>query len=342
MLTTGFQLFSTCPQSSRYDDATYLDRVEEVSAWSERHGYTGMLIYADHSLVDPWMVTAEVLRFTTNLCPLVAVQPATMHPHSVAKMIASLSFLHSRRIFLNMIAGGFTGDLEAIGDRTPHDRRYDRLREFTEIVLGLASGETITRSSEWYEIQALRLEPPIPEALRPGLLMSGSSPASLATATALGATAVQYPQPAGDAQESPAGLDTGIRVGIIARERSEEAWRVAHDRFPPSRRGEMLHEMAMQRSDSQWHKTLSQLAEDSAREQNPYWLQPFEQYHAFCPYLVGSYEEVAAEVDSYWRIGHRTIILDIPVSEDDVAHIGIALEQAEALVARRESDEETP
>lgn len=351
MLRSDLQLFTTCPQSTKCDPPHYLDQVRAVAEWSDRHGYTGMLIYYDHSLVDPWLVAAEVLRATTDLSPLVAVQPAAMHPHSVAKMVASLSSLYSRRVHLNMIAGGFAGDLRAIGDETPHDDRYSRLQAFAEIVMGLASGQTLTRSDDWYNVEALRLEPAIPESLRPGLLMSGSSPVSIATAAALGATAVHYPQPAAGLQavtqpsgvdrqpEVPNGLATGIRVGIIAREHSEEAWRVAHDRFPPSRRGQMLHEMAMQRSDSQWHRTLSELAEESARQQNAYWLGPFQQYDTFCPYLVGSYDEVAVEVLSYWNAGHRTMILDIPPSEDELVHTGLVVDRAETLAKRHPTQE---
>ena len=80
---SGFQVFSTCPQSSKHPDgADYLKQVRATSRWADRFGYAGMLIYSDHSLVDPWLVTAEALAATTTLHPLVAVQPANMHPHT--------------------------------------------------------------------------------------------------------------------------------------------------------------------------------------------------------------------------------------------------------------------
>lgn len=329
-----FEVFSTCPQSSKYERADYLDRVVRVARWCQDFEYDGILVYYDHSLVDPWLVSTEIVRSTTTLAPLVAVQPVAMPPYSVAKMLTTFSHLYERRIFLNMIAGGFRGDLEAVGDDTPHDRRYDRLREFTEIVLGLTAGKAVTSDGEWYTAKGLKLTPPIPEALRPGLLMSGSSPAGLATAAALGATAIQYPEPAGaETTEIPPGTTTGIRVGIIARDDPEEAWRVAHDRFPPTRRGEVMHEMAMSRSDSQWHTTLSKLAEESAAHANAYWLGPFQNYDTFCPYLVGSYDDVATEVLTYWERGHRTVILDIPASDDDFEHTAIVFERVTAAIA---------
>ena len=39
---------------------------------------------------------------------------------------------------------------------------------------------------------------------------------------------------------------------------------------------------------------------------------PFQNYKTFCPYLVGTYDEVAELVAGYIRLGARTFILDIP------------------------------
>src|SRR3954466_13223305 len=138
-------VFSTCPQS-KGAQSDYLDRVAEISRWSEAAGCEGMLVYTDNSLVDPWLVTQVALQSTERLAPLVAVQPVYMHPYTVAKMVASLAFMHGRRIYLNMLAGGFKNDLVALGDETPHDDRYERTTEYTRIILELLRGES--RSEE--------------------------------------------------------------------------------------------------------------------------------------------------------------------------------------------------
>src|SRR6266566_3812159 len=84
-----------------------------------------MLIY--NSKLDPWLVSQIIIQNTRSLCPLVAVQPVYMHPYSVAKMLASFGYLYRRRLYLNMVAGGFKNDLIALNDTTPHDKRYQRL-----------------------------------------------------------------------------------------------------------------------------------------------------------------------------------------------------------------------
>ena len=50
-----------------------------------------------------------------------------MHPYTVAKLVTSFGALNGRAVYLNMVAGGFTNDLRALSDATPHNRRYDRL-----------------------------------------------------------------------------------------------------------------------------------------------------------------------------------------------------------------------
>src|SRR5689334_13726612 len=104
------QIFSTSPSSVTAPD-NYSRRIADVARWSEAAGCTGILVYTDNSLADPWLVSQIVIESTQTLCPLVAVQPVYMHPYTVAKMVSTLGFLHGRRLFLNMVAGGFKNDL---------------------------------------------------------------------------------------------------------------------------------------------------------------------------------------------------------------------------------------
>ena len=70
------------------------------------------------------------------------------------------------------------------------------------------------------------------------------------------------------------------------------------------------------------------MATMSASNGNPYWLWPFENYKTFCPYLVGSHEEVAGEVGKYMRQGYETFILDIPAAKEELEHIGVVFSKA--------------
>jgi alkanesulfonate monooxygenase len=325
------EVFSTCPQSSGASPEMYRQQVIDVARWSEQCGCKGILVYSDNSLVDPWLITQIIIENTDRICPLVAVQPIYAHPYTVAKMLATLGFLFKRRVYLNMVAGGFKNDLTALNDTTPHDKRYARLVEYTTIIQRLlASPSLVNFEGEFYKVENLRMTPSLDPELLPGVFVSGSSEAGLEAARVLGATAVQYPKPAKEceADNRVDGLKCGVRVGIIARENDEVAWDVAEQRFPEDRKGQLTHQMAMKVSDSMWHKQLTDMADHTRGQRDPYWLRPFENYKTFCPYLVGNHERVAEEIRRYIAIGYRTFILDVPPSFEELRQIGIVFERA--------------
>jgi alkanesulfonate monooxygenase len=324
------EIFSTSPQSKDFPQDVYVKQVIDVAKWSEQAGCTAILVYTDNSIVDPWLVAHIILQNTKTLCPLVAIQPVYMHPYSVAKMVASFAHLYKRRIFLNMVAGGFKNDLIALNDTTPHDERYTRLIEYTTIVkLLLSTADPVSYEGKFYKIDKLRMTPPLDPALFPGILMSGSSEAGLAAARAVGATAVQYPKPAKEFEGAPGdGGKSGVRVGIVARKDRAEAWDVANKRFPGDRKGQLAHQLAMKISDSAWHHQLSQMIKEVGETQGVYWMWPFQNYQTFCPYLVGNYEEVAEEVSRYMRSGFTSFILDIPPSHEELVHTQAVFDHA--------------
>src|SRR6266478_6269262 len=207
-------IFSTSPQSKDLPRETYVQQVIDVARWSEEAGCTGILVYTDNSLVDPWLVSQIILQNTEQLCPLIAIQPVYMHPYTAAKMITSFGHLYGRRVYLNMVAGGFKNDLLALNDTTPHDDRYVKLIEYTTIIkLLLSSHDPVSFAGKFYKVEKL-------------------------------------------------------------------------------------------------------------------WMWPFENYKTFCPYLVGSYQEVSEELSAYLQIGYRTFILDIPPNREELQNVQIVFQMA--------------
>jgi alkanesulfonate monooxygenase len=335
------RIYTTCPPSKGFGRTGYVTKVAELSRWSDRAGCAGMLVYTDNGLVDPWLVAQVVIQNTVHLNPLVAVQPVYMHPYAAAKMVASIARLHGRSVHLNMVAGGFVNDLLALGDTTPHDDRYTRLVEYTKIVqAALGCAGPVTATGRYYSTTDALPGLDVPPDLLPQVLVSGSSPAGREAARSLRATAVKYPQPPGEevrwmGDDSDASF--GVRVGIIARETCHEAWRVAYARFPEDRQGRITHRMAMAVSDSHWHRQLAggenRAPGPDGDEPDPYWLGPFQNYKTFCPYLVGSYTQVAVLLARYMELGARTFILDVPASEEELAHSHFALEKARESIS---------
>ena len=317
---SALEVFTTCPPLGSDGGESQLVQLIEIARWSEEHGCKGILVFSDNSQLDAWLLSHVVIEHTRALCPLVAVQPIYMHPYTVAKTLTSIGHLYNRRVYLNMVAGGFKNDLIALNDTTPHDQRYDRLIEYTVIIKKLLEGSgPVSFAGDFYHVEKLKLTPPLAPELFPGIFVSGSSEAGVAASRAIGATAIKYPKPASE-EEIHAGdsLECGIRVGVITRPNAEEAWRIALTRFPEDRKGQITRQLASKVSDSVWHQQLSEL--ETKHEGNPYWLVPFQNYKAMCPYLVGSYDEVAEEMSRYFSAGYRRVILDVPPGSEDLAH----------------------
>ena len=338
------ELYTTCPGNTSDDvverpgfyregGSAYVRRVVDVARWSEECGFKGILIYIDNSLINNWSLAQVVMDHTVRLIPLLAVQPVYMHPYWVAKQISTFGHLYGRQIALNMLAGAFPNDLKELNDTTPHDERYDRMTEYTTVIRSLLdSSGPVSYAGRYYQIHSLKMKPSLPKHLLPLVLMSGASDAGMQAARNLGAVAVRYPKPASFYEENPLEKDLqfGIRLGITARENKQDAWTIAHARFPEDRRGQITHQMVDKISDSVWHKELSGLKEEMT-EGYPYWLVPFQNYKTFCPYLVGNYREVAEIVARYIAVGFRTFITDIPPDKEELFHQKIVFDLATQL-----------
>jgi alkanesulfonate monooxygenase len=318
-------VYTTSPATSRLDPAAARRRILQVAEWTEAAGWRGLLVYNDNSLPDPWAVAQIMIEHTETIAPLVAINPVYSHPFTAARSISTLARLYGRGIDVNLVVGGFDRYLRQLGCDLEHDARYARLAEFGA-VLGrlLTSPRPVSHSGQYYQLSGVTLSPVMPTTINSRILVSGTSEACARVGRALGAVRLAYPH--ATRSYSPGGLEgTGIRLGLIPRDASDEAWRIAHQRFPVDRRGEKVHKWAATHVESAWHRTLSQAALASSQPLDTYWLYPFRAYKTFCPYLIGTYQEVSDTLRRYFSLGVSTVILDEPTDEDDVHHAAKAL-----------------
>lgn len=300
--------------------------------WAENVGVDGMLIFTDNDSIDPWVAAQFLIERTASLVPLVAVQPLYMHPYTAARMVSTISSLYGRRVDLNLVTGGYRPHLRALGCDLDHDARYARLIEYGQVLDALLGHDgPVDYCGSYYDVRQAILRPAMPAGFPPRLFVAGTSPAAATTAEELGAIRLMYPtRPETYAADPNAMRGTAIRVGIIARATSDEAWELAHTRFPHSPIIEEFREYAVPDFDAQWH---GQIWEASERQKRPdtYWLYPFRISREFCPYLVGSYAEVSALLSRYLDLGAPAIILNQARSEEDLAHAVEAIRRAQRL-----------
>jgi alkanesulfonate monooxygenase len=92
----GISIYTTCPPPANSHGPRHAARVAEIARWSDEAGCDGILVYTDNANLDPWAVAQRVIDATTQLAPLVAVQPVYTHPYTVAKKVATLSYLYGQ------------------------------------------------------------------------------------------------------------------------------------------------------------------------------------------------------------------------------------------------------
>jgi alkanesulfonate monooxygenase len=324
-------IYSSCPPIVEYDREIYSRELLKIVRWSDEAGFRGGLVYTDCTSIDAWMVAQATIVNSAKFVPLVAIQPMDMTPFALARSVASLALLYGRRIDLNFVSGGISRDLAVQGDDLPHDARYDRLIEYVSIVRTLLEGGRTVFEGRYYNVRGAQLPFPPPADLVPVAYVSGSSEASVQAAESLGLRQLTYPLPPDDFAGSTARTNkfgTGIRIGIIAREDSSEAWRIAHKRFPLDSEGAARMQLLCAITESSWQDAMASLAMPDNNNGDPYWLVPFRNYHTFCPYLVGNYDEVGEAVRKYLSGGVRAFILDEPQVPEDLQHAQIAIQRA--------------
>ncbi len=315
-------LFTVSPRSAGPEH--YFANIERVIDLSETHGFSGVLIFTGNdTLVEPWVTAQRLLERSEHLIPLVAINPAYMHPFTAAKFVSSFAYVYGRETYLNMVAGAALSYQRSLGDIVAHDTRYDRIGEYIAVLKGVLTQPRFSYQGRFYRVENLQLEPRIPAALMPGVLLSGQSDDARRVARATEAVAMQMlPGTLGD------GLQAGVRgihFGLITRESASDAWAAARRLFPEDPEGQAMLELSMQNSDAQWKRRMKIAAEGTRGAYPGFWLDPFRNFQADCPYYVTSHAGAAALIDELVAAGVDTIILDIPPDEEEFAQIARAL-----------------
>lgn len=300
---------------------------------AESHGFTGLLVFYDHMILDPWTVAGLVLQQSSTLVPLVAVQPYALPPFTAAKTIASLASLYRRRIDLNIVTGAAPEELDQVRDRLEHDQRYARATEYVALLRRLlSSDEPVTWDGEHYRFRNLQTNSTLPEHLRPRVFVPGSSDAGRRLAAQVGDVMITHPEPVDRFAESfvaarlDSGQEIGVRVGLVARETAEEAWAVATDGHRVDRAAR-LRTLLKRESTSDWNRRMALLASEADVFDGVYWTGPYSTGRTGAPILVGSYDQVAEYVGRYLTLGVTKLLLTKVDTEDEFRHAAIVLER---------------
>jgi alkanesulfonate monooxygenase len=242
-----------------------------------------------------------------------------MHPFSAARMVASLTHLYQRKIWVNLVTGSATADMMQLDDRIPKVERYDRLAEYGEIMIKLLGSQLpVSYAGNYYTLEKSNLRTPISKDIFPEFTVAGESEGAMKVKERLNLP-VMTMLPAGEISHENA-HHRSLAFGIIARPTREAAELASVQMYPPSKFGEKLLQVSMTENETSWKDRIYKEMNGALPSGVHYWLEPFRNKYADCPYLIGSYEALANHLRPCFKHQVHSFMLTIR-NESEFEHI---------------------
>jgi len=222
-------------EGARAVDHGYLTQIAQAV---DRLGFGGVLIPTGRSCEDSWLVAASLIPATQKLKFLVALRPGIISPTLAARQAATLDRLSNGRALFNLVTGGDPEELAAEGLFLNHEERYEAAAEFTHIWRRVLEGETVTFEGKHISVKGASLLHPSVQTPRPPLYFGGSSEAAQELAGEQVELYLTWGEPLAQVKEKIEQVRAkaakygrtvrfGIRLHVIVRETTEEAWKAA-------------------------------------------------------------------------------------------------------------------
>lgn len=223
-------------KDARTVDLSYLQQIAQAA---DRLGFGGVLLPTGRSCEDSWLVAASLISVTQKLKFLVALRPGIISPTLAARQAATLDRLSGGRALFNLVTGGSPDELAAEGLHLNHKERYEASAEFTRIWRRVLEGETVDYEGKHIKVNgASLLHPPVQQP-RPPLYFGGSSDEAQDLAAEQVELYLTWGEPPHLVKEKieqvrakaaahGRSVRFGIRLHVIVRETTEEAWQAAN------------------------------------------------------------------------------------------------------------------
>lgn len=322
-LLTGSATYNLADAVAGNERPASLEYLTQIASAAEQLRFDALLIPTGSWCLDAWTVATAIANRTTSIDMLVALRPGLISPTVQAQMIRSFHELLGERLRLNIVAGGENAEQRRFGDHVDHDRRYARATEYVSIIRGLARGERVDFVGEHFSIEDAFLPTPI---TMPPVYLGGSSDAAIEMAAEQADVFLTWGEPLAQAAakrervvEAAAArgreLEYGIRLHVITRSTSDEAWKVADDlvaNLPQEQIDAATREFS--KSGSVGQRRMAALRPNS-RDREALTLEPnlwagigLVRGGAGTA-LVGSHVEVADAIERYLDRGYRQFVL---------------------------------
>jgi len=111
-------------------------------------------------VLECWTTAAALASVTTKLELMNAIRPGFRLPAVTAKMAANVDHISGGRFSLNVVSAWWEQEMREYGGQwVAHDQRYERTREFIEVMRGMWSEQEFSYEGEFYKVEKAHLEP---------------------------------------------------------------------------------------------------------------------------------------------------------------------------------------
>jgi alkanesulfonate monooxygenase len=292
-----------------------------IAGAAEQLGFSAALTPTSSWCEDAWIMTAALSQLTRSFKFLVAFRPGLQSPTLSAQAAATFQRVSDGRLLLNLVTGGDDLEQRRFGDHLDKAARYGRAGEFMHIFRELWAGEPVDFTGEHFDVRGAQI---VPYPVWPEIYLGGSSSAALDVAAAYADVYLTWGEPPDAVAEkldrvrdraecAGRGLRFGIRLHVIARDTSAEAWAKAEHLVDGLDPEAIEREQRIQRtSQSEGQRRMVALhnGRTDALEVSPnLWAGIGLVRGGAGTALVGSHDEVAERIAEYHDLGIDEFIL---------------------------------
>ena len=204
-----------------------LDYTRRLARAHEDHGWDRILFAYHSGSPDPAQVAAYVAGHTDRIKLVLAQRPNVSVPTYAAKTFATLDHLSGGRFEVHFITGGSTADQAAEGDYLDKDTRYERTREYIQIVKqAWTSTDPFDFDGKHYQLRNFRADIFPVQQPRPRISFGGSSAAAYAVGAAESDVYALWGEPLAGTREQIASIEAAsAAAGRAERPRLQIAFR---------------------------------------------------------------------------------------------------------------------
>lgn len=317
--------------------SSYHDYLLQVAKAAEISGFDGALIPSFPDSEDPWVIASSIARHTRTLRFMIAYQPGWFDPLYAAKASASLQRLSGGRLLFNIITGGGGPGQLWWGDRIAHADRYRRTTEFLDVLKGVWDGKPFAYDGKFFKFDEAFLPAPLAGQRFPELYFVGSSDVALAAQGKHADFDLSHLEPEQNlvrkfdrvrelASKDGRNVKPAVRFNIIARRTREEAWAVVRRAWQNVDWNAIEERRRSQRGGD----GVGSWRIDATRNSTIEDLVVGDLWGGFGTLgsqgsplgFVGSYEDAAARIDKFIRLGVDGFVLSSTPALEEAFHVG--------------------